>query len=119
MEISGAITVLRALAQETRLRVFRLLVCSGTEGLPAGQIAESLAIPAATLSFHLKELAQAGLIDSQRDGRSISYSLRVEGMREFLEFLSEDCCQGHPELCAPRTSKRGRRKRVGTTRHAE
>ncbi len=99
MEVKTAVVALTALAQESRLRVFRLLVPAGAGGLAAGEIAEKLDIPAATLTFHLKELSHAGLIESKRDGRSIRYSLRVERMRELLTYLAEDCCHGHPELC--------------------
>jgi DNA-binding transcriptional ArsR family regulator len=101
MKTIQAVAALAALAQESRLRVFRLLVPAGATGLSAGEIAQRLDIPAATLTFHLKELSHAGLIESRRDGRSIIYSLRVAGMRELLTFLSEDCCQGSPDLCQP------------------
>lgn len=97
--MDAALVALGALAQETRLRVFRLLVRAGSGGLPAGRVAEILDVLPATLSFHLKELTRAGLVEARREGRSIRYALRVEGMREFLTFLSEDCCQGRPELC--------------------
>ena len=99
MEINQAVAALTALAQESRLRVFRLLVPAGEDGISAGDIAAELDVPAATLTFHLKELMHGGLIESRREGRSIIYSLRVEGMRELLEFLTHDCCKGHPELC--------------------
>ena len=119
METYQAIVALNALAQETRLKAFRLLVRAGAAGFAAGEIAEKLDIPANTLSFHLKELTRAGLVDSRREGRSIRYSLQVEGMQRLLNFLSEDCCQGHPELCLPQASqtssrpvpRRKRRKR--------
>lgn len=101
MEINAALRILAALAQETRLAVFRLLVRAGDEGLTAGEIAEALSVPSPTLSFHLKELAQAGLVEAQREGRSLRYGVRPARMREFLGFLSEDCCQGQPELCLP------------------
>ena len=101
MEISSAVASLSALAQPSRLEVFRLLVQTGEEGLCAGEIAERLDLPKTTLSFHLKELAQAELIDSRRDGRSIIYSVRVGGIRELLAFLTQDCCQGRPDLCLP------------------
>ena len=99
MEVKTAVTALTALAQESRLRIFRLLVQAGPEGIAAGDIAEELDIPAATLTFHLKELSHAGLIDSERDGRSIRYALRVEGIRDLLNYLLHDCCKGRPELC--------------------
>jgi DNA-binding transcriptional ArsR family regulator len=101
MEVKTAVTALTALAQESRLRIFRLLVQAGPEGIAAGEIAEELDIPAATLTFHLKELNHAGLIDSERAGRSIRYALRVEGIRELLAYLLHDCCKGRPELCGP------------------
>jgi DNA-binding transcriptional ArsR family regulator len=102
MEIKQAVIALTALAQESRLRIFRLLVPAGAEGLPAGEIADRLDLPPATLTFHLKELSHAGLIDSRREGRSIIYSLRCNGMRDLLTFLANDCCKGQPELCGPK-----------------
>ncbi len=101
MEMTTAVTALSALAQESRLRVFRLLARQGTEGLPAGQIAERLQITPATLSFHLNQLSHAGLIVSRRQGRSVIYGLSVEGIRSLMGFLIEDCCRGRPELCQP------------------
>lgn len=99
MKVTEAVTALAALAQESRLQVFRLLVVAGESGVAAGDIASDLSIPAATLSFHLKELTHAGLIESKREGRSIRYSLCVPAMRDLLLFLTEDCCKGRPELC--------------------
>lgn len=99
MESKNAVAVLAALAQESRLAAFRLLVVAGPEGMPAGEIGEELAIPPATLSFHLKELVHAGLIESRRESRSIRYSLCTSAVKELFEFLMEDCCQGRPELC--------------------
>ena len=101
MEIKQVVEALSALAQTSRLEIFRLLVRCGEAGLPAGSIAEQLGIPAATLSFHLKELTRAGLIGQRRAGRSIIYTLNVEAMRALLAYLEEDCCQGRPELCRP------------------
>lgn len=101
MEPRGAIDALAALAQESRLAVFRLLVREGPDGLAAGAIAEQLDIPAPTLSFHLNQLSAAGLVLSRRDGRSIIYAANYTGMRDLLAFLVDDCCQGRPELCAP------------------
>lgn len=92
---------LTALAQETRLAIYRLLVPAGEGGLPAGVIAERLGVSPATLSFHLKELERAGLLQARREGRSIYYAADYDGMRDLLSFLAEDCCQGRPELCAP------------------
>ncbi len=101
MEIKTAVAALSALAQETRLAVFRLLVHAGPRGLPAGLIAERLGVPPATLSFHLKELARAGLVTARRESRQIYYAPDFAGMRDLLGFLTEDCCQGRPEVCVP------------------
>ncbi|QDU97661.1 ArsR/SmtB family transcription factor [Lignipirellula cremea] len=101
MKINDAVKAMSALAQESRLEVFRLLVRSGDEGLPAGQIAEELAIPPATMSFHLKELLNANMVKQRRDGRSLIYTLNVCEMRALLSYLMEDCCAGRPELCQP------------------
>ncbi len=101
MELADAATALGALAQESRLAVFRLLVPQGEQGLAAGQIARELNVAPATLSFHLKELAHAGLIDSRRSGRSIIYRVRPDRIRALMAFLTEDCCQGRPDLCMP------------------
>ena len=101
MEIKAAVTALSALAQTSRIKVFRLLVRAGTEGRSAGEIASTLDIPPATMSFHLSHLTRAGLIESRREGRTIIYALRVDGMRDLIAFLADDCCQGRPELCAP------------------
>jgi len=94
-----ATAALSALAHESRLRAFRLLVRAGTEGIPAGEIAAQLGVAPPTLSFHLAHLVRAGLIDSRREGRSVLYALRVEGIRELVGFITQDCCQGRPELC--------------------
>jgi DNA-binding transcriptional ArsR family regulator len=96
MKTGEAVTALAALAQESRLEIFRLLVRAGTAGAPAGSIAEALEIPAATLSFHLKELKHAGLIDCTRDGRSLIYRADFEVMSQLVRFLTEQCCRGIP-----------------------
>ncbi len=101
MEKSTAIGALAALAHETRLEVFRLLVRAGREGLAAGSIAEALGIPSATLSFHLKELRSAGVIGCRRAGRSLIYSPDFEAMGELLAFLTDNCCEGAAECPAP------------------
>jgi len=94
MEKQAVISALAALAQETRLDIFRLLVRAGPEGLPAGAIAEALEIPSATLSFHLKELKNAGLALCQRAGRSLIYSPDYAAVEGMVGFLTENCCQG-------------------------
>ncbi len=96
-----AIKRLSALAQESRLGVFRLLVKAGRDGVPAGEIARILEITPNTLSAQLTILANAELVTSRRDGRSIIYAANYDGMSELLLYLMEDCCQGRPEVCAP------------------
>ena len=100
MQLPTAVGALSALAHASRLAVFRLLVRAGPEGLPAGEIAREVGVLPNTLSTHLTILAHAGLIRSQREGRSILYSADYDGMRGLLGFLMEDCCAGRPEICA-------------------
>ena len=97
----AAIGALGALAHPSRLEVFRLLVRAGPDGMAAGEIARALGSKPNTLSTNLNILAAAGLVTSQRDGRSIVYAAGYERMRELLGFLMEDCCAGKPEICAP------------------
>lgn len=104
MEKTGAIAALGALAQETRLEIFRLLVQKGPEGIPAGEIGERLKLPSPTLSFHLNQLRFAGLVTSRRQSRSIIYSANFEAMNGLIAYLTENCCGGRPELCAPAAS---------------
>ena len=92
-------TRLSAIAHETRLAIFRLLVQQGPDGMPAGEIAQRLAVAPPTLSFHLKELERAGLIQATRKQRQIIYAADYAGMRALIDFIMRDCCQGHPELC--------------------
>lgn len=101
MKEPRAIRALAALAHESRLRVFRLLANRDTQRMPTGMIAEQLELPAATLSFHLKELANAGLITDRREGRSIYYSVDAVAMGSLMGFLLEDFCNSQPELCGP------------------
>jgi ArsR family transcriptional regulator, arsenate/arsenite/antimonite-responsive transcriptional repressor len=101
MESNHALKRLSALAQESRLAVFRLLVKAGPEGLAAGEIARSLEVAPNTLSAQLTVLANAGLLVSRRDGRSIIYAAGYDAMSDLLLYLMEDCCQGRPEICAP------------------
>ena len=101
MKSSTAIAALGALAQETRLAIFRALVEAGPDGLSAGAIADKLGVPAPTLSFHLSQLAHAGLVSSTRHSRSIVYTADFEAMRALVGFLTENCCGGNPQQCAP------------------
>ena len=101
METKAAVAALAALAQETRLTVFRMLVQAGPRGLSPGVISERTGITGPTLSFPLKELANAGLVTAQQEGRFIFYAPRIDRMGELLGFLTHDCCGGHPELCMP------------------
>lgn len=101
MKKVNAIAALSALAQETRLDIFRTLVQKGPEGMAAGDIADKLGQPAPTLSFHLNQLRFAGLVSSHRVSRSIIYSANFKAMSDLLAYLTENCCGGNPELCAP------------------
>jgi DNA-binding transcriptional ArsR family regulator len=101
MESKQAIAALAALAHETRLAVFRLLVVEGPGGLPAGGIAERLGCAASTMSFHLAHLERAGLLGARREGKQILYAVDHAGMRDLLDFLMKDCCRGNPAICGP------------------
>lgn len=101
MDKEGTIIALSALAQGTRLDVFRLLVRHEPRGLPAGDIARELAVPHNTMSTHLAILTRAGLIEAERHSRSIIYRAKLDQLREVTLFLVKDCCGGRPELCAP------------------
>ena len=103
MNKSRIIAALGALAQETRLDIFRLLVQKGPEGLPAGELGARLGQPSPTMSFHLNQLRFAGLVSSRRESRSIIYSANFKAMTDLLGYLTENCCGGRPELCAPAT----------------
>ncbi|HEX7271831.1 MAG TPA: metalloregulator ArsR/SmtB family transcription factor [Casimicrobiaceae bacterium] len=109
METSKVLMALAALAQETRLEVYRLLVEHAPEGLPAGQIAERLEVPAPSLSFHLKELWRAGLIAPRQDGRFVWYSADLTAMNGLIGYLTENCCRASATCdpaCAPMRTKR-------------
>jgi ArsR family transcriptional regulator, arsenate/arsenite/antimonite-responsive transcriptional repressor len=101
MDASSAVVALSALAQESRLKVFRLLVRSGPDGMAAGEIARTLKVPHNTMSAHLGILGRAGLVRSRKAGRSIIYAVDLKGTRALLSFLVEDCCRGKPEICQP------------------
>jgi DNA-binding transcriptional ArsR family regulator len=101
MESEQAIHVFAALAQTTRLDVFRLLMEHEPDGLPAGDIARHLVVPHNTMSTHLAILSRAGLIEAERQSRSIIYRAKLDTVRALTGFLVRDCCGAHPELCAP------------------
>ena len=101
METETAVLALEALAQGSRLGIFRLLVEAGPEGLAAGQIAEKMDLPAPTLSFHLSQLKHTGLIACRRDGRSLIYSADFAAMNDLVGFLTDNCCAGDAAQCAP------------------
>jgi DNA-binding transcriptional ArsR family regulator len=101
MDERQALGAFGALSQETRLQIIRMLVVSGPGGMAAGAIAERAEVSPSNVSFHLKELERAGLIVAQRASRSIVYSANYDGLGGLVRFLMEDCCGGHPEICAP------------------
>lgn len=104
MNEQSAVSTLAALAQGVRLRVFRALVGAGPEGMTPGALAAMLDIPASTLSFHLKELAHAGLVAIERDGRNLHYRPALDQMNALMAYLTDHCCHGQP--CTPRRGKR-------------
>jgi DNA-binding transcriptional ArsR family regulator len=114
MEKMDAVAALAALAQDNRLDVFRLLVEAGPEGMPAGGVADALGLAPNTLTFHFDRLRSAGLVTVRREGRSMIYAARFETMNALLGYLTDNCCGGEPEKCAPlgrcEPAKMGRRK---------
>ena len=102
METNTAVQSLAALAQETRLSIFRLLVEAGPDGLNAGAIAEAVGVPAATLSFHVAQLARAALVTSRQESRFIFYAANFSVMDELIAYLTDNCCQGGQ--CLPKTA---------------
>ena len=107
VETKNLIDALSALAHDTRLKVYRLLVVAGPQGLPAGRIGEELDLPPATLSFHLAHLARAGLAKSRQEGRFVIYSADFQNMNALVGYLTENCCGG--QSCAPRVAKARKR----------
>jgi len=99
MELSNYVDLLASLAHESRLAIFRLLVSAGPVGITPGEISASISLPAPTLSFHLKELRNAGLIQQNKQGRSIHYSANYQSMDRLMRFLYKNCCSGSP--CLP------------------
>ena len=106
MNSADAIAALGGLANEHRLAVYRLLVQTGPEGLPAGEIAEALDLPPSSLSFHLAHLKRAGLVTQRRESRSLIYAADFDGMNALVSYLTDNCCGGRP--CAPAAKKRKR-----------
>jgi ArsR family transcriptional regulator, arsenate/arsenite/antimonite-responsive transcriptional repressor len=105
MDKLDAVSALAALAQEHRLEIYRLLVQAGPGGMAAGEVASALGIASNTLSFHLDRLRHAGLVSVARQGRSLIYAARYETMNNLLGYLTDNCCGGKPELCAPAVPK--------------
>ena len=101
MKTNEAIDALSAIAQDTRLETFRLLVKYEPDGLPAGEIARLLDVPHNTLSSHLATLARAGLVTAERRGRTMVYRVKLGTVRNLVMFLLKDCCNGQPDLCSP------------------
>ena len=110
MEKSNAVAALTALAQDNRLDVYRLLVQSGPDGLPAGQVASALKLAPNTLTFHFDRLRGAGLVSVRRDGRSMIYAARFDTMNALLGYLTENCCKGAPETLLPAARRSTRSK---------
>lgn len=111
MNIKSAVLQLSSIAQEARLEIFKLLVQAGSNGLSAGNIGETLKIPASTLSFHLKELSHSGLINSRQESRYIYYSANYEAMDGLLAYLTENCCGG-AKVCAPNSTCKTEQKEL-------
>ena len=126
MESKTVVAALAALAQETRLAVYRLLVQQGPSGMAAGEIAAQLALAPATLSFHLKELAHAGLVSSRQQGRFVFYAADFGAMNTLLQFLTENCCAADcgpscsaPVLCAPVSARKPQRAALRAAKPAK
>ncbi len=108
MDERQALGVFGALSQETRLRIVRLLVRAGPDGMAAGSVGEAAGVGASNASFHLKELERAGLVQARRSARSIIYTAAYPALAGLIEFLMRDCCQGRPEICSS-ADEHGRR----------
>jgi DNA-binding transcriptional ArsR family regulator len=118
MELANAARMLSAIGHPVRLKAHRLLIQAGPSGLPAGQLAQSLDMPPSSLNFHLKELINAGLIQSRQEGRFVIYATTYPAMTELVQFLTDNCCGGNPCLpirldpCTTQQKKSGKAKRA-------
>jgi DNA-binding transcriptional ArsR family regulator len=101
MDDRRALAAFGALAQETRLAIVRRLVKAGPKGVPAGALADGAGVSASNVSFHLKELERAGLVSARREARSVIYAADYAALGALIRFLTQDCCGGRPEICAP------------------
>lgn len=101
MKPAQVVEALSALAQPTRLALYRLLVARGPDGMAAGKVSEKLKVSPATLSFHFRTLSHAGLIESRQEGRFIYYAANYTVMNDMLAYLTENCCGGDPDACKP------------------
>jgi DNA-binding transcriptional ArsR family regulator len=111
MERSDAISALAALAQEHRLETYRLLVQAGPDGISAGEVAAAIGLPPNTLTFHFDRLRQSGLVTVRREGRQMIYAARYDTMNALLFYLTENCCKGAPDACAPAAACRPARNK--------
>jgi DNA-binding transcriptional ArsR family regulator len=115
METKEALSAFGALSQEIRLDVLRKLVKAGPNGIAAGDLADATGVAAPTMSFHLKELANSGLVSSRKEGRHVFYAADYGGLRRLVDFLMADCCQGDPRLCGPYIMKENSREPFACT----
>lgn len=113
MELNTASRMLLAIGHPVRLQTYRLLMQAGPTGLPAGELARSLDMPPSSLSFHLKEMTQAGLIESRQEGRFVIYATVYPAMAGLMQFLTDNCCGGNP--CLPVTSEICSEAKLGNT----
>lgn len=107
MDQRQALMAFGAISQETRLRILRMLVRAGPAGMAAGAIGDAVEVSPSNVSFHLKELERAGLVAVRREARSMIYSAEYKALRGLIQFLMEDCCAGHPDVCAPAMAASG------------
>ncbi len=112
MKVKDATVIFEALTSEARVSVFRLLVKYAPDGLIAGDIARMLDIPKTNLSFHLKAIVHSGLASMEREGRNIRYKANIPLMQEIIDYLTEECCTGNPDLCRPKLKRKPTKERL-------